>query len=114
MNDIFVFRQATGVAGRPPGPPEPPESLEKLQAELPRDRALIAYRVAAKRCALKLTRSQLAGRAGVNQRQIEEIEAGIRDPQLSTVLKLARALKLAALDELLGPLPLNANHGDEG
>lgn len=43
---------------------------------------------------LKLTQEQVAERSGVQAGEISRIEAGKRDPQVSTVLKLAKAVEL--------------------
>jgi transcriptional regulator with XRE-family HTH domain len=56
---------------------------------------------------MPLTWSQLAAKAKVNPKQIEQIETGMRNPSFTTVIKVAGALELRALDELLGPLPLS-------
>ena len=44
---------------------------------------------------LELTQEQVAERSGVQAGEISRIEAGKRDPQISTVLKLAKALEIA-------------------
>jgi transcriptional regulator with XRE-family HTH domain len=44
---------------------------------------------------LGLTQEQVAERSGVQAGEISRIESGKRDPQVSTVLKLARALEVA-------------------
>ncbi|MDX6626072.1 MAG: Helix-turn-helix domain [Solirubrobacterales bacterium] len=43
---------------------------------------------------LELTQEQVAQRSGVQAGEISRIEAGKRDPQVSTVLKLAKAIEL--------------------
>lgn len=43
---------------------------------------------------LGLTQEELAQRSGVQAGEISRIERGKRDPQISTVEKLARALEL--------------------
>lgn len=90
-------------AGRPPGPPEPPPIIgDLLSRGIKRQNALIAVRVATLRCGVPLTQHQLASRAKVNATQIQGIERGA-DPSFSTALKVARALQLHSLDELLAP-----------
>ena len=42
----------------------------------------------------KLTQSQLGERAGIHFTEISRIERGLRDPRLTTLIRLARALKL--------------------
>jgi transcriptional regulator with XRE-family HTH domain len=43
---------------------------------------------------LGLTQEQVAERSGVQAGEVSRIEAGKRDPQVSTVLKLARAVEV--------------------
>ena len=43
----------------------------------------------------ELTQEQLSERTGVQAGEISRIETGKRDPQVSTVLKLAKGLDLA-------------------
>jgi transcriptional regulator with XRE-family HTH domain len=43
---------------------------------------------------LKLTQEEVAERSGVHATEVSRIEAGKRDPQVSTVLKLAKAVEL--------------------
>jgi transcriptional regulator with XRE-family HTH domain len=49
-------------------------------------------RIARKR--LGLTQEQVAERSGVHPTEVSRIEAGKRDPQVSTVVKLAKAVEL--------------------
>ena len=48
----------------------------------------------AARTKLGLTQEQVAERSGVHSAEVSRIEAGKRDPQVSTVEKLARAVEL--------------------
>lgn len=43
---------------------------------------------------LKLTQEQVAERSGVHPTEVSRIEAGKRDPQVSTLRKLAAALEV--------------------
>jgi transcriptional regulator with XRE-family HTH domain len=43
---------------------------------------------------LGLTQEQVAERSGVHATEVSRIEAGKRDPQVSTVIKLAKAVEL--------------------
>lgn len=56
-----------------------------------------------RRRAAKLTLEDLAERASLTPNYLGTIETGKRDPSLSTVLALAKALKVRP-GELLGPL----------
>lgn len=48
-----------------------------------------------------LSQEQLAGRAGLHSTEISRLERGVRDPRLSTIVRIAQALNvpLAALVE---------------
>jgi transcriptional regulator with XRE-family HTH domain len=46
------------------------------------------------RTKLGLTQEQVAERSGVQAGEVSRIESGKRDPQLSTILKLAKAVEL--------------------
>jgi transcriptional regulator with XRE-family HTH domain len=48
----------------------------------------------AARLRLGLTQEEVAERSGVHATEVSRIEAGKRDPQVSTVVKLARAVEL--------------------
>jgi transcriptional regulator with XRE-family HTH domain len=43
----------------------------------------------------KLTQEEVASRSGVQQGEISRIERGERDPQVSTLIRLAEALEVA-------------------
>jgi putative transcriptional regulator len=99
--------------GRPAGPPQDPPLLkELLDRGLSRVRANLAVQVGTLRFEIPLTRAQLATRAGLNPRQVEEIETGKRDPSFTTVVRIANALQIRALDELLGPMPLEVTRSE--
>ena len=42
----------------------------------------------------RLTQGQLGERSGIHFTEISRIERGLRDPRLTTLIRLARALKL--------------------
>lgn len=48
----------------------------------------------ARKC-LGLTQEQVAERSGVHATEVSRIEAGKRDPQVSTLLKLAKAVEVS-------------------
>lgn len=67
-----------------------------------------------RREALELTLEQLAERAGLSPNYIGTVENGRRDPSLSTILALAKGLRVPA-GELLGPVKaLSAEAYDVG
>jgi len=45
---------------------------------------------------LGLTQEDVAGRSGVHATEVSRIEAGKRDPKVSTLLRLARAVEVPA------------------
>ena len=53
---------------------------------------------------LELTQEQVAERSGVHAGEISRIEAGKRDPQVSTVERLAKAVEMKP-GQLLDGLP---------
>jgi transcriptional regulator with XRE-family HTH domain len=58
------------------------------------DIAVFAANVSRIRREKKLSQSQVANRSGIHHTEISRIERGRRDPRLSTLLRLARALKV--------------------
>lgn len=74
-------------------------------AGVSRVRAELAVQLGTLRVAEKWSWTDLANKANLRLIQVQEIEAGGRDPAFSTLVKLAVALRLRSLDELLGPLP---------
>jgi transcriptional regulator with XRE-family HTH domain len=56
--------------------------------------AAVAANVARLRRQKKLTQVQVAHRSGIHHTEISRIERGLRDVRLSTLVRLARALKV--------------------
>jgi transcriptional regulator with XRE-family HTH domain len=56
--------------------------------------ANLGTNVRAVRKRLALTQEQVAERSGVHATEVSRIEGGKRDPQVSTVLRLAKALEV--------------------
>jgi ribosome-binding protein aMBF1 (putative translation factor) len=95
---------------RPPAPvQEPPDKAALIQADISRERAELAFRIGTLRQARAMNWRQLAKKAEIHTKQVQGIESGQRDPSFSTLLKLARALELHSLDELVVELPLTAS-----
>lgn len=53
--------------------------------------------IAQLRKAAKLTQAQLAQRTGLSRETVSKVESGVVDPQLSTLLEIARGLDLELL-----------------
>ena len=87
-----------------------PNRAVLLANGIPRDHAELAVRVGELRVAKGWNWGTLAKEAGPGMRntQIRAIERGTHNPTFSTLMKLARALDLRSLDELLGELPFSA------
>jgi len=66
---------------------------------------------------LDLSQRELAARAGIGEKHLGEIERGLRDPRLSTIIRLLDALELrpdevaAFWEEALTPAPTRPGHG---
>jgi transcriptional regulator with XRE-family HTH domain len=78
----------------------------------PAPRALTVVRTLRKRRRmLELSQRELAARAGIGEKHLGEIERGLRDPRLSTLIRLLDALDLprdelaAFWEEALGATP---------
>jgi transcriptional regulator with XRE-family HTH domain len=56
------------------------------------DLDVFAANVRAARRASGLTQEDIAGRSGIHPTEVSRIERGLRDPRISTVLRLAAAL----------------------
>jgi transcriptional regulator with XRE-family HTH domain len=53
-----------------------------------------------RRRAASLSQEQLADRSGFHFTEISRLERGVREPRLSTIVRLARALELSPADLL--------------
>ena len=67
----------------------------------------LARNLVAARIAARMTQQQLADRADVSRATIAQLEAGIGDPKLSTVILLAAALQIDPFILLLGTREVN-------
>ena len=85
-----------------------PRKEDLVNQGISRVRALLASRVGELRVARDWNWRDLACAAGMNAKQVEDVEKGARDPAFTTVVKLANGLGVRSIDELLGPLPLEA------
>jgi transcriptional regulator with XRE-family HTH domain len=56
------------------------------------DVAILARNVAATRAKRKLTQVQVSKRSGIHNTEVSRIERGLRDPKLTTIIRLARAM----------------------
>jgi transcriptional regulator with XRE-family HTH domain len=60
------------------------------------DLARFAQNVRAARERAGLTQEQVADASGIHSTEVSRIERGLRDPRISTVLRLARAMGVPA------------------
>lgn len=56
--------------------------------------AIFARNVAATRANRGLSQTQVSKRSGVHVSEVSRIERGLREPRLSTIVRLARALEV--------------------
>lgn len=87
--------------------PDTGQNVEDLDAE-PRLSARQLAHVAGRLRDLRgteISQRELARRTGLSPRTIGQIEQGRHEPRLGTMLALRRALGLASIEELIGPLP---------
>ncbi len=56
--------------------------------------AIFASNVASTRAQKHLSQTQVSSRSGIHVTEVSRIERGLRDPRLSTLLRLARALEV--------------------
>jgi transcriptional regulator with XRE-family HTH domain len=56
------------------------------------DISTFAHNVAITRSRLQLSQTQVSGRSGIHSSEVSRIERGLRDPRLSTIIRLARAM----------------------
>lgn len=87
--------------GRPRAAPQPPAIAAKLVDAKDPAIADLAVGVSTLRFERGWNRNELASVSGLHPRQIAEIEAGKRDPQLTSLVKLADALECDSIAELL-------------
>jgi transcriptional regulator with XRE-family HTH domain len=58
------------------------------------DIAVFARNLAAARADRRLSQTQVSARSGVHVTEVSRIERGMRDPRVTTVIRLARALEI--------------------
>lgn len=63
--------------------------------------------MAANRDNRRWSQRQAAREAGLTQSDWRRIEAGVKDPKLSTLLRIQRVFGLSSLEDLLGQAPSN-------
>jgi DNA-binding XRE family transcriptional regulator len=77
-----------------------PNATESLNLSARRIKLYLAQNVAQARHRAGMTQLQLAEAAELSRATVHLIEAGICDPRLSTIARLAEALQINALDLL--------------
>lgn len=90
---------------------DPPRLEALLEGGVSRERAYLGVPVGTLRRKRDWNWNDLARESGLRSVQVKGIEEGQRDPEFSTLVRLARALGLRSLDELLGPSQLEAARG---
>lgn len=96
--------------GRPRSPTQPAPVFQVLRNRgISHERALLAVRVGTLRNERDWNWHDLAAHATPSLRthQIERLEQGLSDPEFSTLVRIAWALELRSLDELLQAGPLD-------
>jgi transcriptional regulator with XRE-family HTH domain len=58
------------------------------------DVAIFARNVATTRANRGLSQTQVSKRSGVHATEVSRIERGLRDPKVSTIIRLARAMEI--------------------
>lgn len=79
------------LAKRPPSEKDPPAPAGEVR-RLPPERAAFAANLHRARRAAGLTQAELAERSGVAQSHISQLETGLWEPRLGTIMALAAAL----------------------
>lgn len=88
-------------------PTQPLASYNQLvRVGVSRERALLAVRVSELRVGRDWNWYEAAAQADLKNVQLQEIEEGRRDPEFTTLVRLARAFDLSSLDQLLAPAVL--------
>lgn len=64
--------------------------------------ATFAHNVAITRTRQKLSQTQVSARSGIHVTEVSRIERGLRDPRLTTLIRLARALEVQPANLLDG------------
>ena len=68
-------------------------SMSKPTRDVSEGIEIFARNLKAKRTQRRLSQSQVSERSGIHATEISRIERGQRDPRMSTIVRLARALK---------------------
>ncbi len=58
------------------------------------DIAIFAHNVARARTQQHLSQTQVSSRSGIHVTEVSRIERGLRDPRVTTLIRLARALEM--------------------
>lgn len=82
----------------------PPE-VEGIQATVEAGLQAIGPRVVQLRGERRISQDMLVGLSGLSSGVVSRLERGESNPTLSTILRLAGALDLGSIEQLLGELP---------
>jgi transcriptional regulator with XRE-family HTH domain len=101
---------STQPAGKP-GTPASKSLRPRRDNASTDDIAIFSRNVAEARAQRKLLQAQVSARSGIHVTEISRIERGLRDPRISTLIRLARALNVRPARLLDG---INKRQGRSG
>lgn len=73
--------------------------------------SVFSQNLSARLAELEISQAELARRLGLDPRRVGHYITGIREPDIATLAKIAKALEISA-DSLVGLLPQDTNSGE--